>query len=56
MNVLLAGCDTTASLLSNLFFRLAKHPAIWDKLRREVAGLQGWAPTYKEFRSLRYVQ
>ncbi|KAF4167585.1 hypothetical protein CNMCM6936_004849 [Aspergillus lentulus] len=56
MNVLLAGRDTTASLLSNLFFMLAKKPGIWDKLRREVAGLQGRAPTYEELRSLRYVQ
>ncbi|GIJ90120.1 hypothetical protein Asppvi_009070 [Aspergillus pseudoviridinutans] len=56
MNVLLAGRDTTASLLGNLFFMLAKDPAIWDKLRREVAGLQGRAPTYEELRGLRYVQ
>lgn len=56
MNVLLAGRDTTASLLSNLFFMLAKNPAIWDKLRREVAGLQGRAPTYEELRNLKYVQ
>lgn len=56
MNVLLAGRDTTASLLSNLFFMLAKNPAIWNKLRREVAGLQGRTPTYEELRSLRYVQ
>lgn len=56
MNVLLAGRDTTASLLSNLFFMLAKNPAIWDKVRREAAGLQGRAPTYEELRSLRYVQ
>ncbi|KAF7114779.1 hypothetical protein CNMCM5793_000318 [Aspergillus hiratsukae] len=56
MNVLLAGRDTTASLLGNLFFMLAKNPAIWDKLRREVAGLQGRVPTYEELRGLRYVQ
>lgn len=56
MNVLLAGRDTTASLLTNLFFMLAKNPAIWDKLRREVAGLQGRPPTYEELRNLRYVQ
>lgn len=56
MNVLLAGRDTTASLLSNLFFMLAKNPAIWEKLRREVAGLEGRAPTYEELRCLRYVQ
>ncbi|KAA8642627.1 cytochrome P450 [Aspergillus tanneri] len=56
INILLAGRDTTASLLSNLFFVLAKNPAIWDKLRREVASLQGRAPTYEELRNLRYVQ
>lgn len=56
MNVLLAGRDTTASLLSNLFFMLAKNPAIWDKLRREVAGLQGRPPTYEELCNLKYVQ
>ncbi|KAJ9610029.1 hypothetical protein H2200_006359 [Cladophialophora chaetospira] len=56
MNILLAGRDTTASLLSNLFFMLAKHPAIWVKLRGEVAGLQGRLPTYDELRSLKYVQ
>lgn len=56
MNVLLAGRDTTASLLSNLFFMLAKNPAIWDKLRREVASLQGRPPTYEELRNLKYVQ
>ncbi|PKX96022.1 cytochrome P450 [Aspergillus novofumigatus IBT 16806] len=56
MNVLLAGRDTTASLLSNLFFMLAKKPDIWDKLRAEVACLQGRTPTYDELRGLRYVQ
>ncbi|EAW15604.1 cytochrome P450 [Aspergillus fischeri NRRL 181] len=56
MNVLLAGRDTTASLLGNLFFMLAKKPVVWDKLRAEVACLQGRTPTYEELRSLRYVQ
>lgn len=56
MNVLLAGRDTTASLLSNLFFMLAKKPAIWDRLRKEVSGLQGRVPTYEELQNLKYVQ
>ncbi|RDW86908.1 N-alkane-inducible cytochrome P450 [Aspergillus mulundensis] len=56
MNVLLAGRDTTASLLGNLFFMLAKNPAIWEKLRSEVAFLQGRTPTYEELRCLKYVQ
>jgi cytochrome P450 len=56
MNMLVAGRDTTASLLSNLFFTLAKNPLIWAKLRDEVASLHGRAPTYEELRSLKYVQ
>jgi cytochrome P450 len=56
MNVLLAGRDTTASLLSNLFFVLAKDPAIWEKLQREVAFLEGRPPTYTELNNMKYVQ
>ncbi|KAB8069709.1 cytochrome P450 [Aspergillus leporis] len=56
MNVLLAGRDTTASLLSNLFFVLAKNPRIWKKLRDEVSVLQGQPPTYEQLRRLKYIQ
>ncbi|GIK02054.1 hypothetical protein Aspvir_006097 [Aspergillus viridinutans] len=56
MNVLLAGRDTTASLLSNLFFMLAEHPRIWAKLRDEVASLNGRPPTYEQLRNLTYVK
>ncbi|KAF5865893.1 hypothetical protein ETB97_001961 [Aspergillus alliaceus] len=56
MNVLLAGRDTTASLLSNMFFMLAKNPRIWKKLREEVASLEGRAPTYEQLRNLTYLK
>ncbi|KAL3470886.1 cytochrome P450 [Aspergillus californicus] len=56
MNVLLAGRDTTASLLSNMFFMLAKHPEFWAKLQEEVATLGGAAPTYEQLRNLKYVK
>ncbi|KAL4787648.1 cytochrome P450 [Aspergillus varians] len=36
LNILLAGRDTTASLLSSVFFLLARNPAVWDKLRQVV--------------------
>ncbi|KAJ5594619.1 uncharacterized protein N7459_000827 [Penicillium hispanicum] len=36
LNILLAGRDTTASLLSSTFFYLARHPQVWDRLRREI--------------------
>ncbi|KAA8649274.1 hypothetical protein EYZ11_005534 [Aspergillus tanneri] len=56
MNVLLAGRDTTASLLSNMFFMLAKHPQVWAKLQEEVATLEGRAPTYEQLRNLTYLK
>ncbi|EMF14109.1 cytochrome P450 [Sphaerulina musiva SO2202] len=36
LNILLAGRDTTASLLSNLWFTLARRPDIWRKLQSEI--------------------
>lgn len=56
MNLLLAGRDTTASLLSNLFFMLAKNHLLWRKIRREVACLEGRPPTYLELRSFKFIQ
>ncbi|OGM42387.1 cytochrome P450 52A12 [Aspergillus bombycis] len=36
LNILLAGRDTTASLLSSAFFFLSRHPRVWNKLRGAV--------------------
>ncbi|KAB8211981.1 cytochrome P450 [Aspergillus parasiticus] len=36
LNILLAGRDTTASLLSSTFFFLSRNPLVWNKLRRVV--------------------
>ncbi|KAF2204790.1 cytochrome P450 [Delitschia confertaspora ATCC 74209] len=56
INILLAGRDTTASLLSNMFFEISKKPYIWAKLREEVAQLEGRLPTYEELRNLKYLK
>ncbi|KAF2761351.1 cytochrome P450 [Pseudovirgaria hyperparasitica] len=56
LNVLLAGRDTTASLLSNLFFVLARRPDIWAKLRAEVAQLGGAPPSYEQLRNMKYLK
>jgi cytochrome P450 len=56
INILLAGRDTTASLLSNMFFQIAKMPDIYAKLRDEVATLEGRTPTYEELRNLKYLK
>ncbi|OGM42386.1 cytochrome P450 52A12 [Aspergillus bombycis] len=36
LNVLLAGRDTTSSLLSSTFYYLARHPRVWYKLRDQI--------------------
>ncbi|EUC26959.1 hypothetical protein COCCADRAFT_112912 [Bipolaris zeicola 26-R-13] len=56
LNVLVAGRDTTASLLSNMFFHLARRPDIWNKLKEEIGTLQGKIPTYSALRDLKYLK
>ena len=56
LNVLLAGRDTTASLLSNAWFVIAKRPDIWVKLRAEVDQLGGENPTYEQLKGMKYLK
>ncbi|KAB8273783.1 cytochrome P450 [Aspergillus minisclerotigenes] len=55
LNILLAGRDTTASLLSMVFYNLARRPDIWDLLRSEVATLDGKCPSFEELKQLKYL-
>lgn len=56
LNVLLAGRDTTASLLSDVFFELARRPDVWAKLQAEVATLDGELPTYQQLKDMKYLK
>ncbi|KAB8070020.1 cytochrome P450 [Aspergillus leporis] len=56
MNILLAGRDTTASLLSNLFVILSKRPDLWKRLQEEVQALQGKRPTYETLTGLTFLR
>ncbi|GKZ63203.1 hypothetical protein AnigIFM49718_011272 [Aspergillus niger] len=57
MTMLLTGGDTTASLLSNLFSMLGRHPTVWQKLQAEISStLQGRQPTYEELPRLQYLR
>lgn len=63
LNILLAGRDTTASLLSSTFFYLSRHPAVFSRLRREIVEAFGDSKSsieitqtkLKEIQYLRYV-
>ena len=52
LSIFLAGRDTTASLLSNLFFILARRPDLWLKIREEVESLDGAVPTIEQVNSM----
>lgn len=56
--VLLAGRDTTASILSWTFYELARHPEVFKKLRAEIIDHVGLdrAPTYTDLKNMKYLQ
>lgn len=56
LNVLLAGRDTTAGLMSSFFFVLARRPDIYEKLRAEVAThFGGDLPTQETLKKATYL-
>ncbi|KAB5583416.1 cytochrome P450 [Coniochaeta sp. 2T2.1] len=57
INILIAGRDTTASLISNVFFVLARRPDVWRKLKEEVRRqFGGRLPRFEEIPQCRYVR
>ncbi len=56
LNILLAGRDTTASVLSNLWFEISKRPDIFAALQREILPLRNAHPTFEQLKSLKYLQ
>ncbi|KAL9600904.1 MAG: hypothetical protein Q9219_002839 [cf. Caloplaca sp. 3 TL-2023] len=55
LNVFFPARDTTAIGVADIFFNLARHPKVWQKLRREV--LQTPGPlTYSTLKSMKYMQ
>ena len=56
LNILLAGRDTTAALLSNLWFNLAREPEVYRKLQAEVDELKGEQPSYESLRNMKYIK
>jgi cytochrome P450 len=56
LNILLAGRDTTAGLLSNTWNVLSKRPDIWAKLKAEVDELGGERPDYTTIKDMKYLK
>ncbi|PWW76906.1 cytochrome P450 [Tuber magnatum] len=63
LNILLAGRDTTASLLSFTFWLLARHPHIYKKLREEILlafgtgrNGEGKHPSFSALKDLTYLR
>ena len=56
LNILLAGRDTTASLLSDLVYELSRHPHIFSRLRTEILSLSDSPITYELLKSLPYLR
>lgn len=56
LNILLAGRDTTASLLSNVWFELSRRPEVYKKLREEVNALGGKKPSFQQIKDMKYLR
>lgn len=58
LSVLFAGRDTTASLLTNIWWTLSKRPDVWSKLQAEIATLLpgGQKPNFEQLKSLKYLR
>lgn len=56
LNVLLAARDTTAGLLSSIFYFVARHPDVWAALAAEVDQLEGKVPDYDTLKRMRVLR
>ncbi len=56
MSGLLGGRDTTSSLLSNLFYTVARNPAVWEKLQAEVTLIPNHPPTLEDIQHAKYAR
>ena len=56
LHLFLGARDTTGSLLSNLWFVLARRPDVWAKLRQEVAALGPGRPSLENLKGMKYLQ
>lgn len=56
LGLLVAGRDSTASLLSNLWFTLSRRQDVWTRLRAEIGSLKGAKPDLGCLKEMKYLQ
>jgi cytochrome P450 len=56
LNILLAGRDTTASLLAHVWHTLARRPDVFERLRAEVMRVGTDSPTFEQIKEMKYLQ
>ena len=57
LTIFIAGRDTTAGLLTDLFFILARKPDVWRQLRTEITSeLKGEKPTFDQLNRMVYLR
>ncbi|THV54868.1 hypothetical protein BGAL_0018g00240 [Botrytis galanthina] len=55
LNVFLPARDQTAIAVGNIFFNLARHPEVWNRLRNEVSNYDG-PLTYEALKQTKYAK
>ena len=56
LNVFLPAHDAIAVALTNVFFNLARHPAVWSELRKEIVDLGDERLTFERLKRLTFLQ
>ncbi|KAI4109595.1 MAG: hypothetical protein LQ339_001708 [Xanthoria mediterranea] len=60
LNVLLAGRDTTAALLSDVWWTISREPQVWTRLQKEVQALETplgeERPIFEELKDMKYLR
>ncbi|KAF7918970.1 hypothetical protein EAE99_008695 [Botrytis elliptica] len=55
LNIFLPARDQTAIAVGNVFFHLARHPEVWNRLQNEVSNYDG-PLTYESLKQMRYAK
>ncbi|KAL8775618.1 MAG: hypothetical protein Q9209_000114 [Squamulea sp. 1 TL-2023] len=60
LNILVAGRDTTASLLSDVWWTISREPRVWNRLQKEVQALETplgeERPIFQELKEMKYLR